>query len=305
MNSIKAKHHGVVVPMVTPFLDDGSLDIASAEKIVDHLASAGVGIFVLGTTGEAASLPQSQRTALVELSVKVSAGRALVYAGIGSNCTETSITSGRGYLSLGADAVVAHLPGYYLLDAAEMREYFEFLALGIGERVILYNMPQTTRMSLPIEVLAHLADHPAIIGLKDSENSPGRPEQVAERLCGREDFTVFMGASVLSARALRLGFDGLVPSSGNIVPAPWARLLEAAKAGDWQRVEQLQTWLDSVARVFQRDRSLAQSLGALKACMTPLGLCTSMVRPPLRRPTPAQCEALSHEIEALLATQPT
>lgn len=298
--STHSKHRGVIVPMVTPVLADGSVDVAGTERLVNHLASAGMGIFVLGTTGEATSLAPAQRRQVLEIALRAAAGRTLVYAGIGSNCAEESIAWARDYLALGAHAVVAHLPGYYLLDGEEMYSYIKYIADAIGRSLVIYNMPQTTRMSIPVEVLVRLAEHPAIIGVKDSENSPGRLEQTAAALCGREDFSVFMGVAVLSSKALRAGFDGLVPSSGNIEPRLWASLMAAADAGRWEEVEALQKRADAIAQVFQRGRSLAQSLGALKCCLDSLGLCSPAVLPPLRPTEDAVRASIAGELAPLL-----
>ncbi|MHC4334460.1 MAG: dihydrodipicolinate synthase family protein [Planctomycetota bacterium] len=82
------KYHGVVVPMVTPFTDSGEIDIPAARRVTEHIVAAA---FVLGTTGEAASVPQRGRAEFVEAAVKQTAGRALTYAGIASNCFKTSV----------------------------------------------------------------------------------------------------------------------------------------------------------------------------------------------------------------------
>ncbi|MGC4074223.1 MAG: dihydrodipicolinate synthase family protein [Nibricoccus sp.] len=108
-----------------------------------------------------------------------------------------------------------------------------------------------------------------------------------------------MGAAVLSAQALRAGFDGLVPSSGNIAPSLWRDLYSASLAGKWEQAEELQRRADAVARVFQRDRSLGQSLAALKVCLETLGLCGPAVLPPLLPLDQAGRAAVQSELAAL------
>jgi 4-hydroxy-tetrahydrodipicolinate synthase len=301
--SLVKKHHGVVVPMVTPFTKDGRVDVPSVERLVDKLVSNGMGIFVLGTTGEASSISDDERRKMVEVTVKCAAKRSLVYAGIGDNCVSHSVSSGREFLALGVDALVAHLPSYYLLGAEEMERYFFGLAKELGRDLMIYNMPQTTRMSIPLEVVDRLSRLPQIIGFKDSENMPGRPEACAKLLVGRPNFSVFMGTALLSTKALRLGFDGLVPSSGNLVPALWREMYAKARANDWEGVNKLQERVDAVAKVFQRNRSLAQSLAALKACLAEQGLCQPEMLPPLSRVSEADRAALGHELFTLLETQ--
>jgi dihydrodipicolinate synthase/N-acetylneuraminate lyase len=275
------KHRGVIVPMATPFTSTGALDEPAAARLVAHLATNDIGVFVLGTTGEAASIPPAARARLVEIAVKTAAGRVPVYAGLSDNCIASSIDAGRAWLRLGVDAVVATLPSYYLLSPSEMETCYERLAREIAGPFILYNIPSTTRMSVPLDVVDRLSRIENIVGFKDSENVPGRLEKTAELFAKRPDFSIFMGAAVLSAQALRAGFDGLVPSSGNIAPSLWRDLYNASLESRFEQAEELQRRADAVARVFQRDRSLGQSLAALKVCLESLGLCGPAVLPPL------------------------
>jgi dihydrodipicolinate synthase/N-acetylneuraminate lyase len=292
-------HHGVVVPLVTPVDATGALDEAAAVRLVEHLAAHGCGMLVLGTTGEVASLPAGLRRRYVELAVRTAAGRTPVFACVAHNCLADSIEAGREYLRLGVDAVVALLPNYFKLDAAGMQAWFERLADGIPGPLLVYNMPQTTGMSIPVEVIETLSRRPNITGLKDSENTPGRRELVAQRLGGRADFALFMGVAALSVPALRLGFVGMVPSSGNLYPERWHALYTAAKAGDWARAEQLQTQLDVIGAVFQRDRLLGQSLAALKAGLGLRSLCGPAMLPPLQALPAAEQESIRAELARL------
>ncbi len=293
------RHHGVIVPLVTPVQPDGSLDEAAAERLVDHLASNGCGMLVLGTTGEVASLTAALRLRYVEIAVRVAAKRTPVFACPASNCVSFSIESANAYLKAGADAVVGILPNYYKLEAAEMQAYFERLADNIRGPLMIYNMPATTGMSLPLDVIETLARRPNITGLKDSEGTAGRREEVAKRFGGRPDFSLFMGIAAHSIPALRLGFDGLVPSGGNLYPERWSSLYHSARAGDWAKAEQLQTQLDAIGAVFQRNRTLGQSLAALKAGLGLRGLCGPDMVPPLLPLSPADQEAVRAELVRL------
>jgi 4-hydroxy-tetrahydrodipicolinate synthase len=106
--------------MVTPFTDSGEIDIPAAKRATEHIVAGGASAFVLGTTGEAASVPQEGRPAFVEAAVKQTAGRTLTYAGIASNCFKTSVDAANRYFDLGVDAVVANLPSYYPITADHM-----------------------------------------------------------------------------------------------------------------------------------------------------------------------------------------
>ena len=292
-------HGGVVVPMVTPFTSDGELDDVAVRRIIDRLAACQLGIFILGTTGEAASTSPALRRRFVQLAVEHAAGRVLVYAGIGDNCVATSIAAGYEYLHLGVDAVVALLPSYYVLEPPEMQAYFEYLAANVPGPLIIYNIPQTTRMTIPVEVVESLARIPNIIGLKDSDGTPGRIESVARRLADRPDFTLYLGVAAQAAAALRLGFTGIVPSSGNLVQEWWRDLMDHARAGRWGEVETLQERLNAAAAVFQTGRTLGQSLAALKLAMHLRGYCNPDVLPPLLPVSGAGCESIRALLEQL------
>lgn len=293
------RHSGVIVPLVTPVTPAGQLDESAAARLVDHLASHSCGMLVLGTTGEVASLSAALRRRYVEIAVKIAAKRTPVFAGIVHNCLADSIEAGRDYLKLGADAVVGLLPNYFKLEPAEMQAYFEKLADGLPGPLMIYNMPATTGMSIPLDVIEALSRRANITGLKDSEGTTGRRELVAQRFGGRADFSLFMGIAAHSIPALKLGFDGLVPSSGNLYPERWAQLYQAARAGDWATAEKLQAGLDAINTVFQRNRTLGPSLAALKASLALRNLCGPDMVPPLAALPPAEQEAVRAELRSL------
>lgn len=293
---MSSKHRGIIVPMATPVTSAGTMDEAAVRRIVSNFAANEIHCFVLGTTGEAPSVPPAERQRLVDIAVDEAAGRILVYAGIGDNCAATAIASGRRYLESGVDAVVALLPSYYPLNAAEMRAYFRHLAAEIEGSIVIYNIPPTTHMSIPLDVVEELSHLPNITGYKDSENDLARIQTVAERLCGRKDFSVFMGVAAHTARALKLGYDGSVPSSGNLTPALWRDLYQAALHEEWENAEALQLRLDALGAVIQGQRSLGQSLAALKAAMNSVGLCEPHMLPPLQELPAAEREAIGTAI---------
>jgi dihydrodipicolinate synthase/N-acetylneuraminate lyase len=277
-------HHGVIVPMVTPITPDGDLDELAVRRIVDHVIAGGVhGVFVLGTTGENTSVPAAMRERLVAAAVEHIGERARVYAGVGSNCLADSVAAADTYARLGVGAVVAHLPAYYALNAEEQLAYFGALADRINLPLLLYDIPATTHMVIPVDVAERLSRHPNVVGIKDSGGDIAHLAALLERLGdARPDFAVLVGASALSAQGLALGADGIVPSQGNLVPALCRALVDRAVAGDRDEAGAHQRRLDALTQLFVAGRSLAQSLGALKAMMGALGLCGPDVLPPLR-----------------------
>jgi len=277
-------HHGVIVPMVTPITPDGDLDELSVGRVVDHVVAGGVhGVFVLGTTGENTSVPAATRERLVAATVEHVGERARVYAGVSSNCLTDSVAAAKAYASLGVDAVVAHLPAYYALDAEEQFAYFSVLADRIDLPLVLYDIPVTTHLAISVEVVERLSRHPSVVGIKDSSGDVAHLTTLIERLGdARPVFAILVGASALSAQGLALGADGIVPAQGNLIPALCRTLFDRAVEGDRDGAEACQQRVDAFARLFVEGRSLAQSLGALKAMMGALDLCGPDVLPPLR-----------------------
>jgi len=279
------KYSGVVVPMVTPFTDQGKVDLGAAERIVEFLVENHTHPFVLGTTGEGASVPLSQRPGLVETVVKKTASRSVTFAGIGGNCVSESIELAKRYFDLGIDAVVAHLPSYYPLSADAMLRYYESLAEKIGGPLIVYNITITTHMSIPLEVVQQLSNHPNIVGLKDSQDDAERIGRAAGMFKDRKDFTVLVGCEQLSATGLLAGADGIVPGAANFAPKIYRDLYDAAVKGESNRAVELQDKVNEIVGIYKNRRGLSKSLAALKVVMHELGLCGQTVLPPLYEPS--------------------
>lgn len=298
------RHQGVIVPLVTPVTADGQLDEAAAERLVDHVATGGCGMLVLGTTGEVASLSHDIRRRYVEIAVRVTAGRTPVFACAAHDCFADAAALARLHTEQGVDAVVGMLPNFFKLEPADMRRYFEKLAAATPGPLYLYNMPATTGMSLPLDVVDALAQLDNVIGMKDSEGGAARYEAVASRFAGRAGFALFMGVAAHSLSALQLGFDGLVPSSGNLLPELWRDLYTAGRASDWELTAELQARGDELASILQRGRNLGQSLGALKAVLTARGLCSPHLLPPLDALPATEQAALRAELARFVESPP-
>jgi dihydrodipicolinate synthase/N-acetylneuraminate lyase len=286
------RYSGVIVPMVTPFTEEGRIDRAMVERITRHLVDGGCHPFVLGTTGEGASIPERGRAELLEWTVLAAGGRAMVYAGISTNVLEDAVEMARHYFELGAAAVVAHPPGYYPVTGDDMLRYFELLADRVGGPLVLYNIPVTTSLSIPLGVVEELSHHPNVVGLKDSESDLERLEEGISRWSGREDFAHLTGWAAQSAHGLELGSDGIVPSAANVVPRWYRALYDAALAGDPATARALQEATDDLSTLYVDDRTLGQSLAALKVMMAARGLCAPHMLPPLFRLPAGEEEAV-------------
>ena len=282
------------MPLVTPLLADGRIDERAVGRIVDRVVEAGCHPFVLGTTGEGASVGVAMGETLVGQAVQCVAGRARVYAGISTNSLDFAAETGRRYHELGADVVVVHPPCYFEASGEGLREYFERLADRLSGPMLLYNIPLTTRLSIPLDVVEALSHHPNIVGLKDSEGDRDRLRAGLERWGGRDDFAHLVGAAQDGAFGVALGADGIVPGGANLTPSLHRRLYDAAMAGDSATAAELQETADRLDSLYFHDRPLVDAIAALKVLMAEAGLCEPHVLPPLTR-LPAAEEARVRE----------
>lgn len=300
MMDIKKTYCGVIVPMITPFTEELKVDLQAVERILDTFLKANVSPFLVGTTGESVSIQDSEKLRLIETAVKFINHKTIVYAGISSNCLQESIDNAKTYAGFGVDAVVAHLPFYYPMADDLMLRYFEELANNVPCPLILYNIPITTRQSIPLEVIEKLSHHPNIAGIKDSEKGLERLDKSLELWRNRNDFVHLMGAAVQSAYALLNGSDGIIPSTGNITPKLYRQMYLAAIDKDAVKVNELQELTNKISEIYQKDRSLSRSIPALKVMMSVYGLCEPYALPPMYTMEPEEQKIVKDQTHKML-----
>ena len=287
------------MPLVTPFTAQGGLDMPALNRLVDSQIAGGVaGIFVLGTTGEGAHVPREIRRELVQQTVSRVNKRTKVFAGLG-DVRNADVAEANEYLHLGADAVVAHPPIAEKLAPEQLLNWYQTLLGKLEGPLLLYNMPSTTGVSIPLDAVEKLLGHPKLAGLKDSENNSKRLEETMKRFGGKKDFAVFVGVGALMELGLKLGADGIVPSVGNLIPDVCQQLCVAAQKADWGVAESLSARMSAVAAVYQKGRTLNESLAALKAAVSCRGLCAPDVLPPLKSLPPVEVDKIRGQMEQL------
>jgi len=276
------KYQGAVVPMVTPVTANGALDEPAVDRLVDSLVAGGVsGIFVLGTTGEGANVPWLFRRRLVGRAARRVQDRCLIYAGLG-DLQPAEFTLANEYFQDGAHAVVAHPPISAPVPASGLAGWYRTLLDQLAGPLILYNMPMTTGVSIPLDAIESLLGHPKLAGIKDSENNPARLEELLRRFGNRPDFAIFVGVGALMEKGLKLGAVGIVPSVGNLIPDVCRNLCASAGRGDWVAANGHFSRMNTVSALYQKGRTLNESLSVLKAAVSCRGLCAPHMLPPLR-----------------------
>lgn len=291
------KHRGVIVPMVTPITASGDLDEPAVDRLIDFLLKGGVNaIFVAGTTGESIGVSRTMRRRLVERTVAKVQRRALVYAGLG-DVHPDEISAGNEYLHAGADAVVARPPVSF--PTQQLLSWGQSLLAGLEGPTILYNIPATTSVSIPLDVVAQLAENSKLAGIKDSENNAARMEELLRKFGGQPQFSVFIGVGSLMVPGMKQGAAGIVPSAGNLIPDVCQSFYESARRGDWVEAERHFARMSAVTELYQKGRTLSESLAVLKAALACRGLCAPYVLPPLHPLSQAEWEALRSQMIGL------
>lgn len=276
------KFSGVIVPAVTPLSKALQIDDAAVGKIFGQFYKHNISPFILGTTGESASLSVDVKEQYVKAAAKYKQAGTVLYAGISSNVVSESIAFAKFCADHAVDAVATTLPSYYALTETQMKQYFETLADAVPLPLIIYNIPATTHMSIPLQLIDELSHHPNIIATKDSERSDERLTQSLALWKDREDFGHFLGWAAKSAEALIGGSDGLIPSTGNLMPEIYDEMVKAVDAGDHAKAFELQKLSDVFGNLYQSGKTLGESLWALKVLMQYKGLCEDVVMPPLQ-----------------------
>jgi 4-hydroxy-tetrahydrodipicolinate synthase len=279
---------GIVPPLVTPFDVNGDVDVTSLRRLVEYLLAGGVsGLFILGSSGEGASLDPRQRAAVVETAVRAAAGRAPVLVGVTDTSTGRVFEYADMARTLGADAVVVAATFYYRTNQAEILELFPAIARRSALPVVAYNLPQIVNVPLEAATVAQLAREGAIRGIKDSS-----PDLVGTRemlLAVRDiaGFSALTGHELVVDLALAMGMAGAVPGLANVAPRPYVEIYEHVRAGRLDQARALQERLIALYAVIRQGRSgqsySAGALSGFKAALKVLGvLATSRMHEPMQ-----------------------
>jgi 4-hydroxy-tetrahydrodipicolinate synthase len=262
--------HGLIPPLTTPLTADGQVDDASLERLCTFLLAAGVdGLFVGGSSGEAALLSDSQRALVIEVAVGAAAGQVPVVAGVIDTGTARVIDHAQAAAKRGASAVVSTGPFYVAPHPDEVVRHFRLLSQAVDIPVIAYDIPSATHTALPRAAVEELAASGTIAGLKDSSGDITAFRQILMATSGT-GLRVFTGSETVTDLALQLGAHGQVPGLANVDPDGYVRIGRAAAAGDWSAAAAEQQRLLRVFTIIEvADRArigfTAGALGAFKA----------------------------------------
>ncbi len=293
---------GVIPPIVTPLLAHDQLDTAGVDRVVEHLIGGGVsGIFALGTTGEGPSLNYQIRYEMVERTCERSAGRVPVLVGVTDSSLSESLALAEHAHSSGASAIVAAAPFYFEVSQGALTQWFWKLADESPLPVILYNMPSCVGVTLSLELVAALASHPNVAGIKDSGGDLRYFQQLCVEFRKPGRFFVFMGPEELLADAVALGGDGGVCGGANLLPSVYSSLYQAAVRRDSSEIPQWHNVIhDLFASVYRDESGRMKLIPGLKYAMAQVGLCQSVIAPPLASVSEEHAERIHNSIQRLV-----
>jgi 4-hydroxy-2-oxoglutarate aldolase len=274
---------GIIPPLVTPFREDGSLDLPAFEANLESYAASDLaGYLVLGSNGEAASLEEDEKLALLRAARRL-AGRRTLLVGTGLESTRATIALTRRAAELGADAALVLTPHYYRpqMTLEALRRHFEAVAEAAPIPVLLYSVPQFTGLSFPPALAQAMAEHPRVAGMKESSGDVGLLQRIVHSV--PPSFEVLCGSAPTLYASLCVGALGGVLAVACCAPAPAAALYRAFTAGDHARARRIQEALSPLAIAVTATHGVA----GLKRAMDLAGRRGGAVRAPLLPAAPA------------------
>lgn len=296
--------HGIIPPVCTPFTSDGAIDRASLEQLTRFLLDAGVhGLFMLGSTSEAATLTTAQRAEILEIAVGTVAGQVPVLAGVIDMGTAQMIAHGRIAKRIGVDALVSTAPFYIRPGTEEIITHFIMLREEVDLPVFAYEIPQNVQTVIGPDTMIRLAEEGLISGCKDSSGNEGGFRRVV--LGGRniDGFAAFTGSELTADAAMWMGASGIVPGLGNVDPAGYVALYDAAVCGDWDTArreqERLVHLFDITTVGHGRIGHTASALGGFKTALQVRGIIASNT---MGRPMPSLNADKTAGVRAILET---
>ncbi len=295
------KLRGIIVPMITPLKSNDELDREGTIRLTEHIIAGGVhSIFLLGTTGEAQSLTYRLRYEFVELVCKQVNGRIPVLVGITDTSFDESVKFAWNAKEYGAIGVVAAPPYYFAPSQQEMIEYFSALADALPLPLYLYNMPSHVKVVIEPATVKALAQHPNIVGLKDSSANMNYFQNLIYHLGDRDDFSLYVGPEELTGESVLLGADGGVNGGGNMFPELYVEMFNAADNRDTENVRELQRHIMLISTsIYTVGKYGSSYLKGVKTALSLMGICEGYLAYPYRSFRTEERERIRQALVAL------
>ncbi|HOI31367.1 MAG: 4-hydroxy-tetrahydrodipicolinate synthase [Bacteroidales bacterium] len=267
---------GTGVALVTPFEEDGNVDVASLHKLVDHTLNNGVDFLVaLGTTSEAPTLSLTEKALVVNTIMDAASSRKKVMLGVGGNNTQAVLDQLATGIPDGVAGILSVVPYYNKPQQKGIMEHFKAIADKSPVPVILYNVPGRTAANMTAETCLELAQHPNIIGVKEAS---GDLQQIMTIINHKpDDFAVLSGDDALTFPMIALGAAGVISVAANAFCKEFSAMVSFSRAGRIEDASRLHyQMLDRMSLLFAEGNP-----AGVKALLEIMGICGSKTRLPL------------------------
>ena len=283
---------GSIVALVTPMLEDGSIDYPQLRKLIDwHISQGTDCIGVVGTTGESPTVTVDEHCEIIRVSVEQAAGRVPIMAGCGANSTAEAIELAKFAKKVGADCQLQVVPYYNKPTQEGQYRHFRAIAEATPDLpVILYNVPGRSVADLQHDTVLRLAQVPGIVGIKEATGNIERAQWLIRDL--PQEFAVYSGDDPTAVALMLCGGAGNVSVTANVAPRLMHELCMAALRGDVKEAMRIQFQLMPV----HKNLFVEANPIPVKWAMQRMGLCG----PTLRLPMTELSESQQPVVEAAL-----
>ena len=268
---------GSIPALITPMLEDGSVDYAGLRKLIDwHIAEGTDCIGVVGTTGESPTVNVEEHREIIRVSVEQAKGRVPIMAGCGANSTAEAIELAKFAKSVGADCQLQVVPYYNKPTQEGLYQHFKAIAESVPDLpVILYNVPGRSVADMLHDTVLRLAQVPGIVGIKEATGNIERAQWLIRDL--PQKFAVYSGDDPSAVALMLCGGKGNISVTANVAPRLMHELCVAAMAGDVQKAMEIQFKLMPV----HKNLFVEANPIPVKWAMARMGLCGGTLRLPM------------------------
>jgi 4-hydroxy-tetrahydrodipicolinate synthase len=266
---------GSIVALITPF-KNGAVDEEKLRQLVEFQIENGTdGIVPCGTTGEASTLDYDEHMNVINIVIQQTNKRVPVIAGTGSNSTSEAIELSQKAKNLGADGVLLVTPYYNKPSQEGLYLHFKAIADSVAIPQVLYNVPGRTGVNMLPQTVARLADHSAIVAIKEATGSLQQASEVLD-LCG-DKLNVISGDDYITFPIMACGGKGVISVVANIMPREVATLVDAFFNGDMEEARRLHLYLLNISSAM----FIESNPVPVKAAAALMGKCRNELRLPL------------------------
>ena len=268
---------GSIVALITPFLEDGSVDYPALRKLIDwHIAEGTDCIGVVGTTGESPTVDVEEHQEIIRVAVEQAAGRVPIMAGCGANSTAEAIELAKFAKKVGADSQLQVVPYYNKPTQEGQYQHFKAIAEAVGDLpMVLYNVPGRSVADMLHDTVLRLAQVPGIVGIKEATGNIERAQWLIRDV--PKGFAVYSGDDPTAVALMLCGGQGNISVTANVAPRLMHELCVAAIAGDVKKAMEIQFKLMAVHKqLFVEANPIPVKWAAAR-----MGLCGGTLRLPM------------------------